>query len=1501
MNFNLLGILSSFTMQPGINQIDFNCLADSRDYNLLLIAAEQGHAEIVKTLLQLGMITDLLHIDAQTLAWEKRRHDVLLELLKANLAYPKSFDIKKCSAELKEFFKSSNKLHNAIKTNNVDDIQAILDLKLDLKYYYNSSNDSALKTAIIAESPEIYDILLEHKIRFAPHEDAEELYQGLEYEMKRTLREIHNKYTQVSDEKHLNILFANSFVCHDDENAQKNVEHIQRAFWTLNANVFIRIILMIVAASKKFKIIFDFNRDSVSAVDPTVESNTQGLFYLSGRIYIGAKQLLDKSTEHEAFGVIAHELCHFAMDVVYGNEAKPYTANDNQTIQEFEEISEKCRENSGKEKIVDLVYDCYPPEMYHAELIVRVVHMLAFYFNQPEKLLELREYFGGLFNFYENKVVPEMKAALPIIEKKVELEIKKKDKKISKLRFLLFISIGLGIVVALLTGFYFYKPNYKFSELSEKNQGKVQNAVVIYKNITVKFNELFPGNFDIFEHLTSDHILLLLGNKALNFNDPKFRYLEEQIDLKWENLTGNLRENFLDLNLNYQSEIVVLKDLYDLYPAVFNNLTSQQIINVLSGNKFKIGKEFMSEIKFYVERKFIPEYAKLIVFEYTYGHENVDNSETRAEHVQNRTKDKSFQEFYTEFLKKDFNEISQIFDTVKQNSYFKAFYPETNHEDFHFMHKTSTEIIEQIKKEKILILSSEAGVGKTATFEQLTMKIKKKFPTRWVSYIDLPNYTKSHKSTGTAENLLKDILGLNSEKNNFEVKIFEESFKSGNLVLIWNAFDKISQTFNNYILNVIKSIHETSSNIQFVCTRPLYSERLRKAFKVWTWQLVPFDKEKKQEFLREFFKSENVSSEKIQKYIEKGEKIIEKLNYDDQSLYNFETRLMLLLIPEIHESDNLFESANIFGISEAFLEKKIEIWLEKGKNTFSIAMKLLFSGSLKTILQKFALLNEFNLFSSRTLSLKMRKLQIMQKEIPEDIPIEEISRMGILFINGKNNFQFSHKTLSEFFVAQYFIENIFNIKGSVDIDEAELRLELFFHLTHQYGYVQQIITDFMTSYLQLRPHVHKKFNPTISKLLRTKFKNFFIRMLDTNYPKVFEFLFEFFKPDHDLLVDLLHVHEPETFYTALYNPNNFALLTSPEEIKSLAQNCLTDAELQKFVTGKNKKGKILFGIHFYTLLNVQKFNYVYNTEIKALRGTSFWDFFSKINVNLTVDERKELFVAALSPKIYLLYKNMFSTADFSEYKVLWVHFENILTQNEMQDALGDVLLLYFETYPKDKAGHEKFLNLLLEKAEKFLSNSQIFEMFLTKNILHEAHFDPKGFKILWNFLSNHTNVEERRKILLQDDLDDKNFYFYISSNEVKKSYSIYKYRYFYYDFTPFKIIHRALTVPSGYTFDYITEIYQKHFSKSEIQEIVLSSNDFLYYVIGTANEDSFEEFASFLEDIFDGNEKKFKEFLERKIVPANMSVFEFVEEFRVIPYAKENWFNNLEALFVLIK
>ncbi|CAG9811845.1 unnamed protein product [Chironomus riparius] len=270
---------------------------------------------------------------------------------------------------------------------------------------------------------------------------------------------------------------------------------------------------------------------------------------------------------------------------------------------------------------------------------------------------------------------------------------------------------------------------------------------------------------------------------------------------------------------------------------------------------------------------------------------------------------------------------------------------------------TIDDIIERTTKKRLFILSSEAGAGKTVAFQQLTMRIKEKYPTKWVSYIDLKEHTMFYNASGDFEDLgglLNNILGL-STKNEFEMKIFEELYRSGNVVLLWNGFDEISPTFNGFILDVLGNIHENSTNVQYVCTRPLYSGQLKFVSKYYPYQLIPFNNDEQIEFLTKFFQTQKVSSDKIEGYIKKVQSISERLK--------FNTPLMLKLIAEIHEYSDLFESENFYKIYEKF-PQNLNYLAPKLRNlkprfeTFAIIIELLFS-------------TKFELFSSKTYPIEI--------------------------------------------------------------------------------------------------------------------------------------------------------------------------------------------------------------------------------------------------------------------------------------------------------------------------------------------------------------------------------------------------------------------------------------------------------------------------------------------------------------------------------------------------
>lgn len=777
----------------------------------MLIAANEGNAEIVKILLKLGMSTNIPrnNVDAQTLAWNGRHFDVLYALAGNNLIYPKDMDFNLCAGLLKNLCDSTEQLHDFILTKNSEKVQEILNMYPKLQHFYNSKNESALKIAIQNDSIEIYEILLSQKLRFGPHENPEEYLEDLDDESKRLIEIIHNKYSITIQEKHINILIENSFICHDEIYAEKKAEYVQRAYRALNANIFIRIILMIVAASKKFKIIFDFNREAVNVLDPTTTPYTQGIFYISGRIYIGAKQLLDIETENTTLATMAHELCHFAVNIVYDNCAKPYKDGDKKTMNEFEEVSDACMEHYGKEDVVDSVFNDYPDELTHAELIVRVVHLLALYRNDPEKLVEVKALFVRLFGFYEKKVVPELETALKDMENKDKLEIEMKDKMIVKYK-LITVIIGIlaavGIISAgLVVRFVFFPDYFIFNELPEVDQKKVKNATVTYKGIDVAFANIFADDSEAYDKLSSDRIVHMLNGGSLDLSNSLYHYLDELVVHDWKNMTGKFKDKVFDSSFNYQNETLRLESLKSVSPKIFESLTSDQIVQVLEGQTLNVSSMTPNDIPFYIERKFV------------------------------------------------------CLSDCKGKSYINV-----------------DDVIQIAELNKMFILSSGMGSGKTEVFKKLAVKIKKKNPLQWVAYIDLKKFEDLYVNftySSDIENYLIQILSEN-QKNKFEMRILQESYRSGKVVLLWDGLDDINVEYRQFILNLMMKIQHTTNIIQALCTRLIETDEKLTRFSMPIYTLVDFDSDEIDDFLMKFFISKNEKQSNLKTHLKNSHDLI---------------------------------------------------------------------------------------------------------------------------------------------------------------------------------------------------------------------------------------------------------------------------------------------------------------------------------------------------------------------------------------------------------------------------------------------------------------------------------------------------------------------------------------------------------------------------------------------------------------------------------------------------
>ncbi|CAG9811740.1 unnamed protein product [Chironomus riparius] len=444
-----LGVFNQLFIQHEMQVAELHFLADSRNFNLLLIAAEQGNPLVIKNLLNFNITTNspIEGINAQRLAYHHRHYSVLANLLEHNLPYPFLFDVNHSSTEIKNFMAKSTELHKMIIDKNEEKIIEILTQNSNIRHFFNTKNESAATIAVKSRSIDIYKILLTHNVWFGMNEDTEGIIGELNENLQEELKIIHKEFSKDVPEKHINVLIENSTVGPDETSDEQRLDLLKSAFITLNDISLIKTILIIVAASRNFQIIFDFKRDSINLVDPSSDLPYKCILHSSNILYINIWQIVQQNRKNEALATIAHEFCHYALNMIYDNLSKPYITTDQQTREKFRIISQLCYSNCEKEAAIKQVYQ-YPRHMHHAELIARVPYLLAKYHDQPEKLEGIQEHFKPLFDIYKLKIIKEMDSAIMDIEHSATIESKMSRK--SKKNWIIFgVSLAILLVVGL--------------------------------------------------------------------------------------------------------------------------------------------------------------------------------------------------------------------------------------------------------------------------------------------------------------------------------------------------------------------------------------------------------------------------------------------------------------------------------------------------------------------------------------------------------------------------------------------------------------------------------------------------------------------------------------------------------------------------------------------------------------------------------------------------------------------------------------------------------------------------------------------------------------------------------------------------------------------------------------------------------------------------------------------------------------------------------------------
>ncbi|KAK9746275.1 hypothetical protein QE152_g6310 [Popillia japonica] len=530
-------------------------------------------------------------------------------------------------------------------------------------------------------------------------------------------------------------------------------------------------VLRVLEHTENLEVIFDFEASSILDLDPTQSSSTSGSCdYKTGRLYLGAKHDFGA-----VLGTLAHEFTHLAVQIVYDNECNPYGIEDAQTKSDFAEIIEECRLKPEGDPIVKRVFTAYKnPEDWASELIVRVPHLLAYYYDERDDaiLSGLEEDFRGLFEFFRVKILPDLLRSgfgyqFPEFSQdkfaphpgRNSLHLRE------NLRFcfgkdLLHTLEGIPCIFAKISDF---ASGRSAGEICQAAQSELAPILVV--DCSRDYLSLHPywswilkldsrdyglGGDDFWNFFNSKIRLILITNPKENWlnqnEDRKVRRLD--LDYNWDDLTEDSQRILLQTrDINFQGKSIK----FDQILQRNSRLCHEFLDKMLNQNEdIVIGEPpaVFDGDYYYIERKLI---------------------------------------------------VAQI----------EANFP--------------AELIRN-PPSRMMVISDEVGVGKTTILKHISKEVKDIFPNFWVVRLNLMDFAEIFEEfLKKRVQILQLLLQILTFNNGAESELFIELLRSKRVIFLLDSFDELDPTHKPIIIEILQYLDQIKLDQIWITTR-FYSE-----------------------------------------------------------------------------------------------------------------------------------------------------------------------------------------------------------------------------------------------------------------------------------------------------------------------------------------------------------------------------------------------------------------------------------------------------------------------------------------------------------------------------------------------------------------------------------------------------------------------------------------------------------------------------------------------------
>lgn len=879
----------------------------------------------------------------------------------------------------------------------------------DFEHFYNDEMESAAAIAVKFRRVDFYELLVSFGVNLGLHERVDELTD--DPVVKKKIHDIHRRNFKDSILQHLQILVSKSKFSHDHEASglewQTCYELVIQAFADLNSFEVIEPVLKIASTCSKLKFVFDFNHDTVERMDPSKGRNILGTTFTDDKyIYIGALPLSEGGEAYcRVLGVLAHELCHFAMMVVYKNECKPYRVDDQVKMVEFEDVSQITKTKTYSEDFIQSVYD-YSTSRHHAELIVRVPHLVALYKNDEDKLTEVSKEFHELFTYYKSNNIDDLEAEYPMLQAKNEIRelnntcmvqaaLETSDIKLSpeglKIDFdtndrILLVSsncarITMQAIFQRVCAEDDFESFYIFADskviCNEMMFGSVAKALQLCNK--PKLIVHCDGNGNDIQKVFQAILEMKIEQRIVLVSNYKYdSFTSSTIEVKhtWEQLSRNSQYKLMQKKVYFQGSIITLGEL----SANLQSVKEIPFDDLLDDKKVSVGSDLCTFFKTedFVARKF----SKIV-------------------------EDQPF-----EF---SFNGLKVQSET-------------DNHESL-----SLGDVLNLVEQKQSILLCDEPGMGKSTLFNVLQKELKEKYPTYWVILMDLKKYCKAFqpqsKITIIFENSLEIVSFLSTKilkLRNFDSQVFTTLFNDNRVIILMDGMDEICPGYEHFVSYLMTAIiRAPSKNQLWVSTRPHLLSELNNSLHPIMFRLQPFTRENRHDFFSKFFKSIDLDDRNITEKLEEIEIFLENLRSKSFNFESISNPLLLKMIAECFDIDENFSlpSANLYTIYKQFTMKMVEKSIEKGGEEINKSLSKDY-GKSDTV--KFYQKKAFETcFDDWKLKPKVDSMiHLCFRDVSEP-SLADFTRVGLMFSDGAENVSFIHRTFGEFYVSMHFFETIF--------------------------------------------------------------------------------------------------------------------------------------------------------------------------------------------------------------------------------------------------------------------------------------------------------------------------------------------------------------------------------------------------------------------------------------------------------------------------------------------